>query len=311
VSVSILGALILTWLAVQTVSAGSDHKRHKRIVIEQSGEPKAFLGVHMQELDEEVLKGLDTRVKRGVLVTDVIEGSPADKAGLEEGDIIVEFQGKKVTSPDQLQELVSDSEIGDEIKIKLVRDKKSKTFEVTLGDWADQPAITLFGRDGGDFSLHMDKMKNYVTAFMPKRLGVRVSDVNEDLGSYFGVKEGEGVLVLDVDDESTADAAGVKAGDVIVEVQGEDVSSASDIRESISDLDPGDDVNLTVVRKKKRIELKGEMTEGGEYLYNWHSRGPRVRSFKVPDIEFEEELRQELDELRKEIEELKKELKKS
>jgi serine protease Do len=312
VPVAILGALAVSWLVVQTAVAHGDRQRDtKRIVIKSSDEHKAFLGVLMQELTDEVLEGLDTDVKRGVLVTEVIEGSPAEKAGIEEGDIIVEFKGKKVNSPEQLRELVAKEGVGDEVKVKLVRDKRSKTIEVTLGDWADEPAVAWTVPDHRD--LHIgDAMKGYLSAFSGKRLGVSVSEINDDLGSYFGVKEGEGLLVLEVHEESTAEGLGVKSGDVIVEVEGEEVRSTGDIREGLSDVDPGDEVNVTVVRKKKKVELKGQLKEGEHvWHYDWRGRGPRVRAFTVPDVDFNDDLRKELDELRKEIEELKKELKKS
>jgi C-terminal processing protease CtpA/Prc len=115
-----------------------------------------------------------------------------------------------------------------------------------------------------------------------------------------------------VHDESTAEALGVKAGDVIVEVEGNEIHSAKDVRESLSELDEGDDVNVTVVRKTKRVELKGELKEGSQARWHHEFRGrkPQIRSFTIPHIE-DDDLRKEVDELRKEIEELKKELKKS
>jgi len=308
VPVVVLGVIAFSWLAVRDASAGGDRDEHKRIVIESSGEHKAFLGVLMQELTDEILEGLDTKVKRGVLITEVIDGSPADKAGIQDGDIIVEFGGKKVDSPDELRDLVAEQEIGDEIKVKVVRDDASETVEITLGDWADQSGFSWTG----DFAPQMDRAMRFVGQFSHKQLGVRVSQVNEDLGSYFGVDEGEGVLVLSVIDESTAEAIGVKAGDVVVEVEGEEIQSAGDIRESLSDIDDGDEVNVLVVRKKKRVELKGEY-EGNSHatwLHGWQDHGQRVRAFTIPD-DYKDELRKELDELREELEELKKELKKS
>jgi S1-C subfamily serine protease len=310
--VTILAALAL--LLVQSPLAHGQRNKSKRIVIENKDEHKAFLGVLMQELSDEVLEGLDTTVKRGVLVTEVVEDSPAEKAGIEEGDIIVEFMGKKVDSPDELRDLVAEQEIGDEVKVKVMRGKRTETLKVALGDWADQPEFAWSGPDHFEFlAPHWDAAKNYISAVWPRGLGVQVSEVNEDLGSYFGVGEGEGVLVLDVHDESTAEALGVKAGDVIVEVEGEEVHSAKDIRGSLSELDEGDEVNVTVVRKKKRVELKGELKEGSNA--RWHYRlknhAPRMESFTIPHIEVDDDVRKELDELRKEIDELKKELKKS
>jgi C-terminal processing protease CtpA/Prc len=205
--------------------------------------------------------------------------------------------------------LVAEREIGEEVKVEVVRGKRTKSFKVALSDWADQPD---FAWKGGDFFLepYFDGAMNYISSVWPKSLGVRVSEVNEDLGSYFGVAEGEGVLVLDVHEKSTAEALGVKAGDVIIEVEGDQIHSARDIRTSLSELDKGDDVNVTVVRKQKKMELKGELKEGARAGWHHRFRGhrPHIRSFTIED---DDDLRKEVEELRKEIEELKKELNKS
>jgi serine protease Do len=166
--------------------------------------------------------------------------------------------------------------------------------------------VSRRGPEGlGDMFPHW---RNYVSAFAPARLGVRVSDIDNDLGSYFGVKEGEGVLVLDVDDASTAEAIGVKSGDVITGVQGKSVESAEDIRASLSDTNPGDEVYVTVVRNEKKVELKGEMQEGDyrAWQHVWERRGPTPPAV-APG--YDQELRKEIDELRKEIQQLKEELK--
>ena len=311
VPASIVGALLVSCLVVQGAVAGGSRHKDKKTIIEMSGQHGAFLGILMQELTDEVLQGLNTDTRRGVLVTEVIDDSPADKAGIEEGDIIVELMGKRVSSPDELRERIAGRDVGDEIKVKLMRGKRSKTMKVTLGDWADQPAMAWIEPD--DLYGHWDKAMNYVSNLWPRRLGVRVSKINDDLGAYFGVKEGEGVLVLGVEDDSTAEELGVKAGDVIVEVEGEEIHSAGDIRESLSELDKGDEVNVKILRKKKNVELKAELKESSHttWFYNFRDHAPRVRAFTVPEADYGDELRKELEELRKEFEELKKELKKS
>lgn len=302
---SVLAMFALGWVLVAPADAGRKDKK-RTVVIESSGEHEPFLGIVMQDLTPEVLKGLNTNVKRGVLVTQVMQDSPADKAGIQDGDIIIEFDNHKVDSADELRDQIGDKAVGDDVKIKLARGKDTETLEVALGDWADYPTMSWVRPGVVDEML--PHWRNYVGAFSQGRLGVEVSDINSDLGSYFGVKEGEGVLVLDVDDASTAESIGVKSGDVITEVQGESVESASDIRASLSDIDAGDEVHVTVVRNKKKVELKGEMQEGNyqAWQHGWGRRAPNPPSF-VP--EYDKELRKELDELRKEIQELKKELK--
>lgn len=266
---------------------------------------RPFLGVTMQELTEEVKEGLGVDVKQGVLISDVIEGSPAEEAGIEEGDVVVEFAGKKVDSPSALQDLVLEQEEGDEVTIKLVRDGKTRTVKVTIGESDD--FMTWIAPEGMEFDF--SNLPYAAQWFGGPRLGVRISDMDEDLASYFGVKEGEGVLVLGIDEDSSAEGAGIKSGDVIVEVEGDKIESAGDIREALEDKEKGDEFTVTVVRKKKRQELNGTIKEGGLRWYQSHARRG------APDVQFyrqhSDELRKELDELRKEVDELKKELKKS
>ena len=279
------------------------HKKHSKMrqIIHRSG---AFLGVNMQELTDESRKGLDIKVKNGVLIT-VIEDSPADKAGIEDGDVIVKFGRKKVTSPEQLIELVQDADVGDEVKIELYRDDESMKVEVTLGDWADRSTLSFVVPDDFEF------VPSFVSSLRPFRLGVRVSELDEDLAPYFGVEEGEGLLVLGVSDESAAEGAGVKAGDVIVEIEGSEIRSVGDIHEAMSEMDAGDEFEITVVRKKKNVKLDGKMTEHsraffGDRVFSRNGRAPHVQMFRGND-----DLRKEMKELREELEQLKKEVKKS
>jgi S1-C subfamily serine protease len=159
--VAILAALAL--LLVQSPFAHGQTHKSKRIVIENKDEHKAFLGVLMQELSDDILEGMNTSAKRGVLVSEVIEGSPAEKAGIEEGDIIVEFVGKRVDTPDELRELVAEQEIGDEVKVKVVRGKRTKSLKVALGDWADQTEFSWNDTDHFEFlAPHWDAAKNYI-----------------------------------------------------------------------------------------------------------------------------------------------------
>lgn len=267
----------------------------------------AFLGVRMQELTDEVREGLDIKVKNGVLISEVIEDSPAEKAGIEDGDVVVKFGRKKVTSPEELSELVGDADVGDDVKIQFSRGGKSKTVTVTLGDWSDQPQVSFM--TPGDFDFDFDA-PSFVSSLRPFRLGVRVSELNSDLAPYFGVDEGEGILVLDVGDESTAEEAGVKAGDVIVDIEGNDIRSVGDIHGAISEMDSGDEFEMTVVRKKKKVKLEGEMSESsraffGDAAFMRGSAPGRV------EIMHRDDLRKEMKQLRKELDELKKELKKS
>lgn len=284
-------------------------------------EKKGYLGVFMQELDENVREGLDIDVKNGVLISGVEEDSPADEAGLKDGDVIVAFNGKKVDDPDDLRDLVQDTEPGEKVEIELVRDGKSKTLTLTVGEWPDESSWFSLGDlyfDEGKVGRHFD---NLVYAFSPKpRLGVEVAELNDDLAGYFKTKAGDGVLVLKVNEESVAEDAGVKAGDVVVQVGDEDVSSVDELRESVEDYEEGDEFAIHVIRKGKKKTLTATMDEvesafhwsGKPYVWNYRQHVPKVHKYRmrVPRVELdiEDDLREELEEMKKELKEMKKEL---
>jgi len=285
-------------------------------------EKKGYLGVYMQELDTDVREGLDLDVKSGVLISGVEEDGPADEAGLKDGDVIVAFNGKKVDDPDDLRDLARDTEPGDKVEIEVIRDGKTKKLTLTVGEWPDDPSWLSLGDlhfDEGDIGRHIDKM---VYAFSPKpRLGVEVTELNDDLAGYFKTKAGNGVLVLKVNEESVALGAGVKAGDVIVKVGDEEVSSVDELRESVEDYEEGDEFAIQVVRKGKKKTLTATMDEV-ESVFQWSGKPnswgfrqhvPNVRQFhmRAPhvDLDIDDEIREQLQDLKKELDEMKKELK--
>lgn len=313
-------ALVLTTIvavaAIGLAGVAGAHPDKKgkgsRIKVEMKG---AFLGVTMQELTEELQKGLDSQAKDGgVLISSVVDGSAADEAGIEEGDVIVEFDGKKVDSPEALRELIAEKKPGDKVKVKVVREGKSKNVDVALGDWEDQSPLAFFG-DGNRFEVavpNREDIRGMLANLQGPRLGVSVHEMNKDLSSYFGVKEDEGLLVLDVEDETTAADAGVKSGDVILEVGKEEVKDVGDIRDALENLDEGDKVAITVMRDKKKVSLEGEFKPNENVWiqdHPMHFGHPQMEFYKQRDMR--RNLQDEIDQLRKEVDELKKGLDKS
>jgi serine protease Do len=298
-----LAAVLMLVSVTDVVSAGSKDKAKK-----------GYLGVFMQELDKEVSEGLDLKVKHGVLISDVEEDSPADKAGIESRDVLIEFNGKKVDSPDELSELVGDTEVGQEVEIKVIREGKQKTLKLVVGERPDDFGWITLGdlHFGGDDFKNLDKM---VYAFSGRpRLGVEVRGLNEDLAPYFKTKAGEGVLVLEVKEESVAEEAGIKAGDVIQKVGDETIATVDDLLESLEDFEEGDEVAIQLMRKGKKTTVTATMDEpAGNFMWSGkpfrqHFRAPKVHLYShQDDLEKELELmKKELKEMKKEIKELKK-----
>lgn len=315
-AVTILAVLSLVSVALAGPGTeGGDSGKVRKKVVVVSVTDKPFLGVNMQELDAEILKGLDASVKKGVLVTEVVDGSPAEEAGIEDGDIIVAFDRNDVESPSGLKKLVEESHVGDTVRVKVIRNGDPQVIKVTVGQrpeedtWAEAPEAFHWIGDGKDlFTMNQGR----------GRLGVKIADLNAGLAPYFGVNEGEGVLVLGVVEGSAAEKMGIEAGDVIVKVQGEKIGSTDELTGAVAGLESGAKIDVSVVRSKKDVTLQGEV---GENLADHYIKALRVAPDKhlskiekfdlggVPDVEMKK-MRKEMDEMKRELEKVREELEK-
>ena len=292
------------------VAADAMAKTKKDTKTTKEKSESGYIGVYMQELTDDVRKGLDLDVAKGVLISGVADDSPAQEAGLEEGDVVVSFAGKDVATADDLRDAVRDFEPGAQAKLDVVRDGESKSFTVTIGE---RPESGSFSFTTPDVDVRgLGDMHRAFAVFGGPRLGIDAHELeNEELGSYFGAKEG--ILVLGVADESVAEKAGVKAGDVIQTIDDEKVTDVGDLRDAVRDFDPGDEFTIGVLRKGKAQSLKATMDEQ-EFSFNY-SDGSTWNQFRTPRTPRaprvhvdRESLRDEIDDLKKEIREMKEQL---
>jgi C-terminal processing protease CtpA/Prc len=308
-------AAVAVALAATAVALPGGKDDDEKIVEKSQG----YLGVYMQELTKKLRKGLDIGVEKGVLVSGVADDSPAEKAGIEDGDVIVTFAGESVASADDLADRVRDTEPGTEVSLELIRDGKTRTVTLAVGE---RPDDLLFSWSGDDFDFAdlewAPGAGHHVRALLMRpRLGVHTTELNEDLAGYFKAKPGEGVLVLEVSEESVAEAAGVKAGDVIQKIGDEEIGDVDDLREALDDFEEGDEFEIALLRKGKKQTLEATMDDSG-YAWKATLRAPRVHMKRhrvhMPRVRVErwddDDLREEIEDLRRELEELKKELKK-
>jgi serine protease Do len=264
-----------------------------------------YMGVYMQELTDDMQKGLDLKVDKGVLVSGVADDSPADKAGLKDGDVILAFNGDAVASPDELRGLVRAAGAGSTAKLDVVRDGKKMTIDVTLGERPDDFRYSFHRMMDAPEVTHAFAMLG------GPRLGIQAHEIdNEDMASYFHAKPGEGVLVLDVEKNSVADKAGVKAGDVVQAIGDSKIADVNDIRDACHDLDKGDEFKIAVLRHGKTETLNATMDDNAAWIFNsddgdwrmWRQRAPRALDDSRDDI------RRELNDLKREVKELKEKL---
>ena len=211
---------------------------------------KGYLGVSIEKLGKEGKQ--EHNVTHGVLILDVVSKSPAEKAGLKEDDIILFFGKDKIRTPDDLVEAVRNTEPGTEVTLKIVRDGKEKTISASIGKY----------KTGSHFSFNTgDSNVLFYAGGSGIYLGVRIQEMNEDLAGYFGVKADEGLLILEVEEDSPAEGAGMKSGDVIVEIDGDPVEDADDIHDILEGFEEGETVDVTVIRKKRKQSFKVELEE--------------------------------------------------
>jgi len=229
---------------------------------------KAWLGIYMQDVTKDLAEAFDLKTTKGVLVDDVYDDSPADEAGIRSGDVVLEFNSEKISSSSLLSDLVKSSDIGEEISLLILRNGKEQVITVELGEQKSRKYIRNYGNHHDfDFDFDFDFDDNLHNIFIAKRNGIGVSlqSLSEQLGDYFGVSEGEGALVTEVMEDSPAEDAGIKAGDVIIEVDGDEIENPSDVSSIIGDFKKGEKVDVVVLRNKSEQKFAVEVDELENY----------------------------------------------
>jgi S1-C subfamily serine protease len=203
----------------------------------------------------------DGEAPAGVVVERVRQDSPAEKAGVKEGDVIVEFDGERVRSSRQFSRLVEETAQGRAAKMIVERSGQRVTLDVT-------PEARQFGHVTpvplDRFRMEMPRFRNFdpeiavpdieIYSSRQGRLGVLLEDLADQLAEYFGVKRG--ALVTSVSKDSAAARAGFKAGDVITKIGDEAVEDTRDVRREIRRMDSDKEFAVEVVREKKPLTLK-------------------------------------------------------
>ena len=215
------------------------------------------------EIGVQVADGKDA----GVVIEEVQPESPAEKAGLERADVIVEFDGEHVRSARQFGRLVQETPPGRTVKATIMRDGQRKDVQVTPaeGRAAGFPFDgRRFREQLGDLGSLRDRLPPFNFNFdfdLPgalsgRRLGVSVDELTDQLAQYFGAKDG--VLVTAVTEGSAASRAGLKAGDVITSIDGQSVRSREDLIRALRDA-RDEEVSIAIVRDRKETSVKAKI----------------------------------------------------
>ncbi len=203
---------------------------------------RGWLGVSIQEVNAELAKQFGLKETHGALVSDVLKETPAERAGLRRGDVITKYNGREVSNAGQLRNLVAETPLGQKVRVTVIRDKQEKELEVKI---EEQPKDVSGG--GG---------KPGEAPANETLSGVAVQDLTPELADRLNLPRGAaGVVVTEVESGSTAEAAGVQAGDVIMEINRQSVKSTKDYRRIIQGLQAGESVLLLINRNGQMLFL--------------------------------------------------------
>lgn len=271
-------------------------------------EGAGFLGIFGEDITRNNMAQYHLSEPRGVGITQVMNESPAQKAGLRSNDVILRFDGENVSSMRKLNRLVSEIAPDHTVKITISRNGAEQEVTATVGKrnnlnaardlfggkqpkvwkWeripnADKfpnvekfPAMPDLPNNSGDLAIIMGNSR---------RIGVSTMELSKQLADYFGIANGHGVLVTSVSDDGPAAKSGVKAGDVITAVDGEAVDSPGDIARIINRKKEGD-VTLTVIRNKSQQTIRVTPRQGSltRTINDQVGRQIVIPRIEIPDV---------------------------
>lgn len=236
--------------------------------------PGSSIGVSVRELTADDASKAKVQASDGVWIEDVREGTPASRAGLKPGDVVVEFDGERPRSMRHFSRLVRETAPGRTVKMTIVRDGSRRTIDITP-EMGRAGAFNLPNPDSAlraiprDFQFDFDGNHLFGGPFgSTGRLGVVVTPLSDQLAAYFGVKDG--VLVSEVQANTPAATAGLKAGDVITSVNGHAVMDPQDVVRELRDVQSGGSVDLNVTRDRKGLTLKATLPEKRRQTAIWN-----------------------------------------
>jgi serine protease Do len=309
-----------------------------------------YLGITMDELTPSMARALGLDDDQGILINQVVEGSPAEEAGLEAGDVLLMVGSIEITGIAKLQRALNAFDPGDEVELTVQRDGKRKSLDVTLGErekrsftvtsdgdrkiwsWFDQEkdedGNTVFRWKDGDGEREV--VVGGLSDFNFERgfLGIVPGSADQEDLKELGVMDGRGVLVERVLDDGPSKEAGLQDGDVIVAIDNQPIESGKALSKFMQETEPDQTVTVRVIRDRQTREVEVELAGSaigmdiGENLRMFMPRDPHdpkaprfyeLHSGRLPGVVDSEELereREELEKMRSELAELREELQK-
>jgi serine protease Do len=205
---------------------------------------RGFLGIGIQDLNQDLAKSFGIKDGKGALVSDVKEDSPAEQGGLRQGDVIISYQDSPVEDAVALQRMVTKTTVGAKAGVKVIRDGHEKDLTITIGEQPDTSRIAKMESGAKDYAF----------------AGVAVQDLDKDTVKELGLKgKAQGVVVTSVEPDSGAEKAGLMPGDVIREINRQPVKSVKEFEKVSSAVKKGDNVLILINRRGNALFLSAKV----------------------------------------------------
>jgi serine protease Do len=253
-SKTILCACLAAGLTIPAARAQNVIRRGDvQSLFDQVQKPVSYIGVGIQEIDADRAKALNLKEEAGVEITRVETDSPAERAGLKTGDVVIQYNGQRVEGIEQFSRMVRETPAGRDAKVEIMRNGAPQTVSVKIATRKPQNLLSDASPfPNGGLRVPTPDIPRNRTSLRSSTLGVEAEGLEGQLAGYFGVTEG--VLVRSVNRDSAAEKAGVKAGDVITKIDGNRVATPADVSRNLQSA-RGNSVPLVVMRDHKEVTL--------------------------------------------------------
>jgi serine protease Do len=197
---------------------------------------RGWLGVLIQKITPELKEKLKLKDEKGALVADVTSGGPAEKAGILRGDVIISFDGKEIKEMNELPYVVASTPVDKIVTVEVIRKGQKESFKVKIGKLEEEKEAEAAVEEKSD-------------------VGMTVEEITPELARHFGLSEKSGVVVVEVDSNSPAGEAGIRQGDIIVEIDQQPMKRIDDYRKKIRQYKKGDTILLLLKRGGSTLYL--------------------------------------------------------
>lgn len=201
---------------------------------------RGWLGVYIQRVTPELAKSFGLNQPTGALVSEVTKGGPAEGTGLAHGDVIVEFNGKPVEHFNDLPRMVAATPPGTKVSLKVLRKGKEKTFKVKLGELPEQEPTTVAQGESGE------------------ELGLQLQEITPELSRTHELPSDKGLIVTDLDPAGVAADAGIRRGDIILEINQTPVLTIAEFKKQVAKVKKGETMLFLIKRREGALYIAVE-----------------------------------------------------